>query len=265
MYSKYQLARKYIKYLLTASNGKGHGTHSPFVFDFITKVLNDDRSFYCYESMESLRAKMLLENTTIPITDFGAGSRLHLSKERKISAIAKSSLKPKKYAQLLFRMVHYFQPTVIVELGTSLGITTGYLAHGHSPSEVITMEGSPQVAAIARKNFEALGLKNISIIEGNFDHTLSAILSAHKMVNFVFVDGNHRKEPTIHYFEQLLKNCNESTLLVFDDIHWSSEMEAAWDYIKGHRTVTLSVDLFFIGIVFFRKEQKEKQDFIIRF
>ena len=265
MYSKYQLAIKYIKYFLSSSNGKGHGTHSPFVFDFITKVLNDSRTFYCYESIEMLRNKMLHDNTTIPIKDFGAGSRLHLSKERKVSAIAKSSLKPKKYSQLLFRMVDYYQPSTVIELGTSLGITSSYLASGNSNAKIITMEGSLEVAAIAKRNFEALQLNNISVIEGNFDDTLPGLLSKINTADFVFVDGNHRKEPTVNYFEQLLAHSTNNTILIFDDIHWSSEMEEAWDYIKQHTAVTLTIDLFFIGIVFLRSEQKEKQHFNIRF
>lgn len=208
---------------------------------------------------------MLKDETVIPITDFGAGSRLNLSQERKVSAIAKSSLKPKKYSQLLFRMVNYFQPSFVLELGTSLGITSSYLASGNNNAKVITMEGSPHVAAIARKNFEWLQLKNISVIEGNFDETLPKLISSTQTADFVFIDGNHRKEPTIRYFEQLLPKISSNSIFIFDDIHWSKEMEEAWETIKQHDAVTLSIDLFFIGIIFFRKEQKEKQHFTIRF
>lgn len=208
---------------------------------------------------------MLQDDTLIPITDFGAGSRVHLSRERKISAIAKSSLKPKKYSQLLFRMVNYFHPQNILELGTSLGITTSYLSSGNSNADVITMEGSPHVASIARKNFNAVQLKNISVIEGNFDDTLPGLISKLPSADFVFIDGNHRKEPTIRYFEQLLPIASGTGIFIFDDVHWSREMEEAWEIIKQHDAVTLSIDLFFIGIIFFRKEQKEKQHFTIRF
>lgn len=265
MYSKYQLAIKYSKYLLTASNSRGHGIHSPFVFDLITKVFNDDRKFYCYDEIESLRSKLLIDNTTIPVTDFGAGSRMNLHKKRKISAIAKSSLKPKKYAQLLFRLVNYFQPEIIAELGTSLGITTTYLACGNANGMVFTMEGSPMIATLARNNFETLGIRNILLTEGNFDNTLPLQIKRIKQADFVFIDGNHRREPTINYFEQFLKIKTANSVFIFDDIHWSSEMEEAWDYIQNHEAVTLTIDLFFIGIVFFRSEQKEKQHFTIRF
>ena len=266
MYSPFKLGIKYLLYWLQAGNGKGHGIHSPFVFEFIKSVLNDESVYYCYEPIEYLRNKLKQDNNVLHLQDFGAGSRVHASYERQVKAIANSSLKPKKFAQLLFRMVNFYQPKNILELGTSLGITTSYLASANTTIPVITMEGAAAVAAIAQKNFDQLHLGNIKIIEGNFDHTLQQVLNEKlHLVDFAFIDGNHRKDPTIQYFEKLLPHIHEHSILIFDDIHWSEEMEAAWNYIKDHERVTLSIDLFFIGIIFFRTEQKIKQDFIIRF
>jgi predicted O-methyltransferase YrrM len=266
MYSPFKLGVKYLRYWLTASNGKGHGVHAPFVFEFITAVLNDDGFYYCYSQIESVRTQLNNDNTVLELEDFGAGSRVHASYKRKVSDIAKSSLKPGKYAQLLFRMVNFYQPKNVLELGTSLGITTAYLASANNTVPVITMEGAKAVAAVARDNFKALRLENIKIVEGNFDLTLRDVLQKQlPKVDFAFIDGNHRKEPTIQYFQQLLPHLHEYSMVVFDDVHWSEEMEAAWGYIKAHEAVTLSMDLFFIGIVFFRKEQKVKQHFSIRF
>ena len=266
MYSPVQLALKYIRYWLTASNGRGHAVHSPFVFEFITEVLNDDRCYYCFETIEQLRENLKLDTTELILQDYGAGSRVHASYSRKTADIASSSLKPKKFAQLLFRMVNFYQPQNILELGTSLGITTAYLASANMNVPVITMEGAKAVAAVARVNFRQLQLNNIEIIEGNFDDTLTSTINAQSaLIDFAFIDGNHRNEPTIQYFEQLLLKATDRTVLVFDDIHWSREMEAAWEHIKAHPSVTLTIDLFYIGIVFFRTEQKVKQDFSIRF
>lgn len=265
MYSSFQLALKYFKYWLTAANGKGHGVHSPFVYDFIKNILNDRRQFDCFRYIESLRSDLKSDDTEINVPDFGAGSRMQLNNKRKISAIARSSLKPKKYSQLLFRIVHYYKPAIIVELGTSLGITTSYLSFANPGAEIITMEGAHEVAAVAQKNFNQLYLSNIKIIEGNFDETLLIVNSQLATVNFAFIDGNHRKEPTLNYFQQLLNKASESSIFIFDDIHWSEEMEEAWNEIKQHSSVTLTIDLFFIGIVFFRKEQKVKEHFSIRF
>jgi len=239
--------------------------HSPFVFEFIKQVLNDQRQFDCFKSIEYIREQLRVDSTEISVPDFGAGSRLHLDKRRKISSIAKSSLKPKKYSQLLFRIVHFYKPQIILELGTSLGITTAYLSCANPAARIITLEGAPEIAAVAKNNFSELDLAHIEIVEGNFDETLPSIISQLSTVNFAFVDGNHRREPTLHYFNQLLKVSDHSTIIVFDDIHWSAEMEAAWEKIKSHPSVTLSIDLFFIGIIFFRSEQKEKEHFTIRF
>lgn len=265
MYSSFQLALKYFKYRLTASNAKGHGVHSPFVYDFIKNVLNDKRQFDCFRYIESLRSELKNDNTEINVPDFGAGSRMQLNNKRKISAIARSSLKPKKYSQLLFRIVHYYKPATIIELGTSLGITTSYLSFANPSAKIITMEGAHEVATIAKNNFNQLYLSNIKIIEGNFDETLPPVINQLSNIDFAFIDGNHRKQPTLNYFQQLLNKTNESGIFIFDDIHWSEEMEEAWNEIKQHPSVTLTIDLFFIGIIFFRKEQKMKEHFSICF
>ncbi len=266
MYSKLQLAIKYFKYLITASNGKGHGIHSPFVFEFITKVLNDKNHYAAYDAIEKLRSTLLQNETILTIEDFGAGSRTNLQTKRKVSAVAASSLKPKKFGQLLFRMVKFYQPKNILELGTSLGITSAYLASANNAATTITLEGSPAVASVAQKNFDSLHLKNIELIEGNFDETLSTVLNQKlSTLDLVFVDGNHRKEPTLQYFHKLLEHAHEHSIFIFDDIHWSEEMEAAWNEIKQHASITVSIDLFFIGILFFRKENKAKEHFTIRF
>jgi predicted O-methyltransferase YrrM len=265
MYSSTLLAFKYLKYWFTASNGKGHGVHSPFVFDFINNVLSDKRAFDSFRYIESLRNELMHDHREINVPDFGAGSRKQLNNKRKISAIARSSLKPKKFSQLLFRIVHYYKPRNILELGTSLGITTAYMAVANPAASIITMEGAPEVAATAKNNFHRLNFSNIQVIEGSFEQNLALLIAELRNIDFVFIDGNHRLEPTLNYFEQLLPIINPSTILIFDDIHWSKEMETAWGEIKKHSSVTLTIDLFFIGLVFFRSEQKIKQDFIIRF
>jgi predicted O-methyltransferase YrrM len=265
MYSLLQLGAKYIKYYLSASNGKGHGMHSPFVFSFITKVLNDNKDFDAYQSIENMRKALVNDKRKLTIEDFGAGSRVKKSNTRSIGDIACSSLKPKKFGQLLFRIVKYYSPEKIVELGTSLGVTTAYLASAKKGSSVVTMEGAMAVAQVARSNFAKLGLENIELIQGNFDETLPGAIKKNSRIDMAFVDGNHRYEPTIRYFRELLPAMHEHSILVFDDIHWSKEMEQAWDEIKNDAAVTLSLDLFFIGLVFFRKEQKVKQHFVIRF
>lgn len=265
MFTKFQLAKKYFHYYFTASNGNGHGIHSPFVFDFVKHVLNDKQSYPVYQSIESLRKQLLANSTVIEVEDFGAGSSVIKTNKRVVSVIAASSLKPKKYAQLLYRMVKYYKPETIVELGTSFGITTAYLASAHKTSKVFTCEGSTAIASIARQNFRSLQLNNIQLTEGDFAQTLSPLLAKLQTIDFSFIDGNHQKDPTLDYFSKLLNHANPNTILIFDDIHWSAGMESAWDAIKKHPQVTLTIDLFFIGIVFINPDFKIPQHFSIRF
>jgi predicted O-methyltransferase YrrM len=265
MYNHFQLAYKYLQYYINSSNGKGHGTHSPFVFEFITKVLNDKSIYPEYEQVEQLRSKLLKDNTILQVEDFGAGSSLSKTSQRSISSIAKNAAKPKKLGQLLFRMVKHYQPSKILELGTSLGITSTYLALANKTANFTTLEGSIEIANTAKTNFEQIGLTNLNLITGNFDNTLPAILQYLPVIGFAFIDGNHRQEPTERYFRQILPSLTDESLIVFDDIHWSHEMEAAWETIKNHPAVRCTIDLFFIGIVSVNKSFFEKQHFNIRF
>ena len=265
MYNHFKLSQKFLYYYLTASNAKGHGVHSPFVFEFIKNVLLDKKVYDCYSSIEDCREGLLSNKELIEVEDFGAGSSLTPSSRRKVNAILRSSVKSKKYGQLLFRMVQYYQPAVLLELGTSLGITSSYLSFGNPSAKLFTCEGAASIAAIAQKNFDSMHLDNIEIIKGDFTKTLPSLLANLKKIDFVFVDGNHRKSSTINYFHQLLDHSNATSIFVMDDIHWSSEMEEAWLHIQNHPAVTLTIDLFFIGIVFFNPDFKVKQHFTIRF
>lgn len=265
MYSAVQLGIKYFQYYFSASSSKGHGMHSPFVFEFITKVLNDKTKYPAYQQVENLRQQSLKDQSVLTIEDFGAGSTIDKTNQRSIASITKNAAKPAKYGQLLHRMIRHYQPQAILELGTSLGITTSYLSLAKPDAKLTTMEGATAIAATARQNFKTLKLNNVEIVTGNFDDTLSTVIDQLSSVNFVFVDGNHRSEPTERYFSQLLPVTNNDSILIFDDIHWSREMEQVWNTIKQHPSVRCTIDLFFIGIVLFRQEFKEKQHFSIRF
>lgn len=265
MYNSVQLARKFIQYYLHASNGKGHGMHSPFVFQFILQVLNNRSQYVPPAEIEALRKKLLQDKRVLQIEDFGAGSRVAKTKQRSVSELAGAALKPKKYAQLLYRLVKHYQPQTILELGTSLGVTTAYLAAANPSARVLTIEGSKAVASVAAENFSTLGCTNIEQRVGNFDDLLPGAIRELTSIDLVYIDGNHRYQPTISYFTQLLPVLHNNSILVFDDIHWSEEMEKAWEEIKQHPSVQCTVDVFFLGFVFFRKEFKVAQHFSVRF
>jgi predicted O-methyltransferase YrrM len=265
VYSTFQLAVKYFNYYLKGANSKGHGIHSPFVFDFILNVLNNKDNSLPPAEIEELRRKLLADNTLIEVEDMGAGSRLASSNTKQVGQIARTALKSPRYGQLLYRLVKYYLPADSIELGTSLGITSAYLASGNKEGRLTTVEGSRAIRNIAQKNFETLGLSNIDSLLGNFDAVLPKLLQEKDVVNLAYVDGNHLYSPTINYFQQLLKKADHNSIFIFDDIYWSVEMEKAWKEIKSHPDVQCTIDIFFLGFVFFRKEFKVKQHFIIRY
>ena len=259
---KLHLIYNYLIYRIKSVNE--HGVHSPFVFDLLLSTIYNKKDFYAYKNIESLRQQLMQSDQMLSCIDLGAGSSHGNKNSRSVKQLVTFSAKPPKYAQLLFRLADHFQPKEIIELGTSLGLSTAYLASANSGIKVISIEGCAEIAAKAKENFNKLNLKNIEQHTGNFDDVLPKILSQKSKVDFVFFDGNHRKEPTLNYFKECLDKADENSVFVFDDIYWSSEMKEAWTEIKMNERVTVTLDLFSFGIVFFRKEQV-KQHFIIRY
>jgi predicted O-methyltransferase YrrM len=225
-----------------------HSLHSPFFFDLYTKQIKPRASLEQYAHIESLREKLIHDERYITVRDLG--SKALKKSTRRISSIARTSLTPPRYSVLYARLAQYMGATCIVELGTSFGINTLYLAEKRDAS-VTTFEGAPAVADIAALTFEFASKKNIELIIGNIDKTLPAFLQRTRRVDLAFMDANHRYEPTLRYFEWLLKKVHDKSVIIIDDIHHSSEMQKAWRVIQGHRLVYGSADLFRAGILFF--------------
>jgi predicted O-methyltransferase YrrM len=252
-------------YLLHRLRGKTrHGTHSPFVYRLLDNVIYDFSPKKVYDEVENQRKALLSDERIINVTDLGAGSHVNNSRQKKVSEIAKNALKPHKLAQLLYRLAADMQPQNIIELGTCLGTTSLYLQKAVPKAKLYTLEGCPQTAAVAAEVFDKAGSKDIAQVNGNFDDTLPGVIAGLDKLDFVFVDGNHQKDATLKYFEWCLPKVDENTLLIFDDIYWSEGMKEAWNEIKAHPQVTVTVDLFWIGLVYFKKGQV-KEDFIIKF
>jgi predicted O-methyltransferase YrrM len=256
-------AGEYWRYRLRAVNE--YRLHSPFVFELATNVLYDKKPYPAYDKVESLRKTLLSDKTLLQIEDYGAGSRAGSGNTRSVCDIANNSLKPRKYAQLLFRIAQHYKPIRILELGTSLGLTSAYLALSHPEAKVITLEGSPDIAAIAQRNFEKLGIHNIEVVTGRFEDNLEDVLKKMGTVDMVFIDGNHRLEPTLKYFEQINRYVHNKTITIFDDIYWSSEMKSAWETAIKHPKVRISVDLYALGAVFYLEEVKTREHFTLKY
>jgi len=258
----FQLIFRYIKYFFRAKSK--HSAQAPFLYELITQVIDKRTDDNSCKNIEALRKELCKQERTIKITDFGAGSTINNSKTRKVKDVAKNSAKNAKFGKLLYRIIQFYKSKNILELGTSLGISTSYLAKADANAQIFTFEGCPETAKIAEENFVKQNIKNTSITLGDFNLTLTEKLKEIKTIDLAFIDGNHQEKPTIAYFEKCLKYANNDTIFVFDDIHWSDGMENAWNYIKAHPSTTLTVDLFFVGIVFVKSELS-KEDFTIRF
>lgn len=256
-----RFAKDYLLYRLRAKNR--HGLHSPFIYRLVDKIIYDFHAKKLYTEVENIRAGLLNDNRIINVTDLGAGSHVNNDRKKRVGDIAKNALKPPRLAQLLYRLVEDLKPDNIIELGTCLGTTTIYLQKAAPNAKVYTLEGCPETAGIAKESFKKAGLNDVELITGNFDNTLPGVINKLDKLDFVFVDGNHQKKATLKYFEWCLPKVHENTLLIFDDIYWSEGMKEAWAQIKAHPQVTATVDLFWIGLVFFKPGQA-KEDFMIR-
>lgn len=216
--------------------------------------MREEEPYYVFRGIESLRHQLKHNHNYIYITDFGTSP----NRKERISTIAHHALKGHFQAQLLFRIIHHIQAKKVLELGTSLGITTMYLASSSSKIACITIEGCPAISKIAKHNFQRLDLQNIKLVNARIEEVLGDILAENGMQDFVYIDANHRYEPLLQYFEQVLNFTHAKTVVVLDDIYWSREMEAAWKKIKTHPQVTATIDVFSMGIVFFDPVYQKK-------
>ncbi len=243
-----------------------YSIHSPFVFNFTKYVLNDDIQYPDYEQIEKVRKDLLSRARFIKRVDLGARSLSFPYSQRfaRVRDIAKKSSVSSKKGQFLYKLVKHYKPRCVIELGTAFGISSMYMAMGYRNCHIYTIEGCHDTINIATHNFSRLGLGNIEEICGNFDEVLPEILKKTGTVDLVFIDGNHKKDATLRYFDECLNHIQNNTIFVFDDIHWSAGMKTAWENIRQHPSVKVSIDLFTIGVVFFKKELS-KEDFILRF
>ena len=250
----YQI-KQYIKFLLKSTNQ--HGVHSPFVYQFVTKCLYDKKKYDAYKKLQNYRKTLKNSKAELDITDLGEGSKTLGNEVRKVSQMVSTSSSTKKEAKLLYRVAKYFKLSSVLELGTSLGVGTYAFALANKNSKIITVEGCKNTSNFTESNF----IENVSFIKGDFASVIPTLRE--NSFDCIYFDGHHNKEATIQYFEALLPKAHNDSIFIFDDIYWSKEMTEAWEYIKSHKVVTVTVDCFHLGFVFFRKEQA-KEHFKIR-
>ncbi|MCF6240240.1 MAG: class I SAM-dependent methyltransferase [Bacteroidales bacterium] len=263
MQNKIKFALRYFNYLIKSKYYYGHGIHSPFVYQFVRSVIFTETKNKALKVINKTVKKYKNNKNIVFIEDFGAGSKTLKGKSRKISEIVRNSSTRKKYGKLIFRMVDYFQIKNAIEIGTSLGIGSLYIGIS-GKVQLHTIEGDKSLYKIAKTTFEQLNLSNIIAYNGEFDKVLPTVLEKINKLDFVYFDGNHKSKATLNYFYQCLDKIHNETVFVFDDIYWSKDMKFAWEQIKSHPSVQVSIDLFQIGIIFFKKELS-KEHYLIRY
>lgn len=250
---------KYIKFLFKASNQ--HGVHSPFVYRLITEGLYQKIEGPTLQKLFNYKLQLQKNSTRLEVNDHGAGSKRIATSKRSIAQIAKIAGSSRKKIALLYKLSNYFQPEKILELGTSLGIGTHALHQGSPQSQITTIEGASEIASFTKENFKNRAIANVEFINETFDDALKTI--ENQSFDLIFFDGHHRYEATLNYVNKLLPTHSNNSVWLFDDIYWSKEMTLAWEVIKQLPEVTVTVDLFYFGVVFFRQEQA-KEHFKIR-
>jgi len=246
-------AFRYTEYVLLSRHRKGRGIHSPFVFNLVNKVFRNKTDKNVVLTIEKLRKKNLADTRTIEVTDMGAGSVKMKTNTRKVSDIAKYSAIPTKYGILLSNLARVYGRPSVIELGTSLGISTMYLASGCLGSVVSSIEGSAETCSVAEENFKAGGFNNIALLNGSFDEMLQVLIQKNIKPGLVFIDGDHRKEAVCRYFGVIRDMSDDQVVIVLDDIHSSRSMEEAWNEISGETCVSVSLDIYRFGILFLKK------------
>ncbi len=249
---KIKLLIKYFVYRIRRRGASGHGIHSPFVFELNRSVLNSRNKYRDYARIKKYRMSLSGNREIINVYDKGAGSLVFSSDKRVIGDILKYSASSCRTGRLLFRLAHYFKPRSIIELGTSLGFGAMCLASGSVHGTVYSLEACPRQLEIAGAELERAGAGNVELIKGDFRDMLPELLNRIEQADLVYFDGDHSTGSLLWQYRTCLAKAASSSVFVIGDIHWSDEMDRAWKILCNDPAVTLSVDLFDCGLLFFR-------------
>lgn len=252
----------YLRHRLVATSG-GHGVHSPFVYALCENVFYSRERFYHFDELEKVRGLLLQDKTIIHAGNFGAGSKTFRGPERRVKDIASHGISGRRKSERLYRLANFIGATTCIELGTSLGVNTLYLARQNPSGKVVTIEGSSDLYDIAQKLARLRGITNIEFINGTFEASLPSVIDSASGITLVYIDGDHSLEGTLKYFELLRPLACGKNVFVFDDLYWSREMTRAWNRIAADPAVTLAIDTYFEGYVFFSREIMEKVSYRI--
>lgn len=255
---------RYFKYMLLSGYYRGYGIHSPFVYDFHRKVLHQKGKSDTLNSIRKYRRKIRKSRQSIRTHDLGTGGNFTSSDSLAIGKAERTISIPHKYGKLLYRMINHYSLENVLEVGTGIGISSLYLGSARAGKAIHTIEGCPEKVALAEQLFAGFNLNHVYCHNGSFEDLLPGVLERFDPPDMVFLDGNHTREATRKYLETILPCLHNDSILVLDDIHWSKEMEQTWIELQEDKRVTVTIDLFRLGIVFFKKELS-RQNFRIRY
>lgn len=227
--------------------------HSSFLHQLLIVIQDTEKEYYAFHNLEEERQRLLSAQEEVSVNKWGAGSTITHGNSAHISQIARRGISCPAKCRLLFQLALHFRPANILELGTCLGISSGYMASASKKCFVTTIEGNPDLVRIAKDVHFRLGLCNINCIQGLFTEQLDILASSVCPWDMVYLDGHHDEEATLALFDQIVACSHNDTIVVLDDIYWSAGMARAWQKITHHPQTTLCLDVFHVGIVFFNK------------
>lgn len=264
-FSTATLSLKYLQHRFTAGYRNGFGIHSPYLYDLVRNVIFNQQKQAVPDYVQQLHSRLKKDRQILELNEIGAGSRVTQAGKRTVSSIARGSSVTSKQGALLFRICKWYAPSVILEFGTGLGISTAYLAAGSGGAPVITVEGCKTKHLFAVGNMIPELAPKIEFLEGDFTIHFSSMLKKVEERALVFIDGDHRYLPTMDKVTACLKKENiKEVMLILDDIYWSKEMEKAWDDCISMEMADISLDLFHFGLLI-KRGGIARQHFKIKF
>ncbi len=262
-------ALKYLQHLFYLRHRKGFGIHSPGLFELVNGVIFNAYQLKVPDEIRAVHRELGNDRTLIgpeapgsPVqgardpgtADPGAGSRVGRPENRTVGSFVRRSSVSSRYGALLYRMARWFEPGMIIELGTGLGISTLYLAAGSNGVPLHTIEGNRARAEFSSQLIKRCGFFAVKVHVGEIGEMLERLPETGEKRFLAFVDGNHQYGPTLTYLRRLIDMAGEEALVIMDDIHWSRGMYRAWREIISWQEVRASIDLFHVGILWLRKD-----------
>ena len=251
----YQL-KSYVNFIFSATNQ--HGVHSPFVYQLVTKCFYNRKNRPEYRKIGEYRKDVFQEKQQLHIQP--NCSTFFKANTYKISKLAKIYAPSWKRSKFLTRLTNYLNCKSVLEIGTQMGIRTSCFA-SHKNCDVITIDNCEETQKIAREKLKKHHFSTIKFCLQEF--TQQEILVDQKKIDCIYIGNTRKKQSTLHLFEEALKKVHNDSVILIEGLHWSKDMNQAWKEIKENKQVSVTIDTFYLGLVFFRKEQA-KEHFKIR-